>query len=115
MEGVMEALCKSGSLFEVAVPDYKQLKACHKEVRLLKELWDMIVMVSRTANPRMQVGGTLLAAPQERGLHGGNAAPGFLVFDGGARRTQDASNVPWPLSSRLPPLLPSASLTTHLF
>nr|XP_020013652.1 dynein heavy chain 17, axonemal [Castor canadensis] len=46
MEAVMEALCKSGSLFEVAVPDYKQLKACHKEVRLLKELWDMIMMVN---------------------------------------------------------------------
>lgn len=47
MESVMEALCKSASLFEVTVPDYKQLKACHKEVRLLKELWDMIVMVRR--------------------------------------------------------------------
>ncbi|ELW68256.1 Dynein heavy chain 17, axonemal [Tupaia chinensis] len=46
MESVMEALSKSGSLFEVTVPDYKQLKACHKEVRLLKELWDMIVMVN---------------------------------------------------------------------
>ncbi|XP_046533401.1 dynein axonemal heavy chain 17 [Equus quagga] len=46
MESIMEALCKSGSLFEVTVPDYKQLKACHKEVRLLKELWDMIVMVN---------------------------------------------------------------------
>ncbi|XP_059853521.1 dynein axonemal heavy chain 17 [Delphinus delphis] len=46
MEGVMEALCKSGSLFEVTVPDYKQLKACHKEVRQLKELWDMIIMVN---------------------------------------------------------------------
>lgn len=46
MEGIMEALCKSGSLFEVPVPDYKQLKACRKEVCLLKELWDMIVMVS---------------------------------------------------------------------
>ncbi|KAM4823531.1 dynein axonemal heavy chain 17 [Urocitellus parryii] len=46
MEDIMEALCKSGSLFEVTVPDYKPLKACHKEVRLLKELWDMIVMVS---------------------------------------------------------------------
>lgn len=45
----MEALCKSGSLFEVTVPDYKQLKACHKEVLLLKELWDMIVLVSDTA------------------------------------------------------------------
>ncbi|XP_025783344.1 dynein heavy chain 17, axonemal [Puma concolor] len=45
MESIMDSLCKSGSLFEVTVPDYKQLKACHKEVRLLKELWDMIVMV----------------------------------------------------------------------
>ncbi|XP_078230912.1 dynein axonemal heavy chain 17 isoform X3 [Callithrix jacchus] len=46
MEGIMEALSKSGSLFEVTIPDYKQLKACHREVRLLKELWDMIVMVN---------------------------------------------------------------------
>ncbi|XP_008590720.1 PREDICTED: dynein heavy chain 17, axonemal-like [Galeopterus variegatus] len=46
MEGIMEALSKSGSLFEVMVPDYKQLKACHREVRLLKELWDMIIMVN---------------------------------------------------------------------
>ncbi|XP_039715549.1 dynein axonemal heavy chain 17 isoform X1 [Pteropus medius] len=46
MESSMEALCKSGSLFEVTVPDYKQLKACHKEVLLLKELWDMIVLVN---------------------------------------------------------------------
>uniref|UniRef100_A0A8B9VFM5 Dynein axonemal heavy chain 17 n=1 Tax=Anas zonorhyncha TaxID=75864 RepID=A0A8B9VFM5_9AVES len=33
-------------LFEVAVPEYKQLKACHREVRLLKQLWDMIVLVN---------------------------------------------------------------------
>ncbi|XP_038597832.1 LOW QUALITY PROTEIN: dynein heavy chain 17, axonemal [Tachyglossus aculeatus] len=46
MEGAMEALSKSAGLFEVSVPDYKQLKACHKEVRLLKELWDMIVLVN---------------------------------------------------------------------
>ncbi|XP_008068583.1 dynein heavy chain 17, axonemal [Carlito syrichta] len=46
MEGMMEALSKSGSLFEVTVPDYKQLKACRREVCLLKELWDMIVMVN---------------------------------------------------------------------
>ncbi|KAL4687709.1 hypothetical protein H8959_019837 [Pygathrix nigripes] len=46
MEGIMEALSKSGGLFEVTVPDYKQLKACHREVHLLKELWDMIVVVN---------------------------------------------------------------------
>ncbi|XP_039201063.1 dynein heavy chain 17, axonemal isoform X2 [Crotalus tigris] len=50
MEKEMEALSKSASLFEVSVPDYKQLKACHKEVRLLKELWDMIVLVNESIN-----------------------------------------------------------------
>lgn len=52
MESVMEALGKSGSLFEVTVPEYKQLKVCHKEVCLLKELWDMIVMVRGSASCR---------------------------------------------------------------
>ncbi|XP_069916320.1 dynein axonemal heavy chain 17 isoform X4 [Oryctolagus cuniculus] len=46
MEDIMESLCKSGSLFEVTVPDYKQLKACHREALLLKELWDMIFTVN---------------------------------------------------------------------
>ncbi|XP_075760265.1 dynein axonemal heavy chain 17 isoform X2 [Pelodiscus sinensis] len=46
MEGEMDALSKSAGLFEVSMPDYKQLKACHKEVRLLKELWDVIVLVN---------------------------------------------------------------------
>ncbi|KAJ7315905.1 hypothetical protein JRQ81_002067 [Phrynocephalus forsythii] len=50
MEKEMEALSKSAGLFEVSVPDYKQLKACHKEVRLLKELWDMIVLVNESIN-----------------------------------------------------------------
>lgn len=53
----MEGLYKSGGLFEVAVPDYKQLKACHKEVCLLKELWDMIVMVSWAQAPTRRAGG----------------------------------------------------------
>uniref|UniRef100_A0A8C4U7P5 Dynein axonemal heavy chain 17 n=1 Tax=Falco tinnunculus TaxID=100819 RepID=A0A8C4U7P5_FALTI len=46
MECDMAALSKSARLFEVSVPEYKQLKACHREVRLLKELWDMIVLVN---------------------------------------------------------------------
>ncbi|XP_021270931.1 dynein heavy chain 17, axonemal [Numida meleagris] len=46
MESDLAALSKSAGLFEVAVPEYKQLKACHREVRLLKQLWDMIVLVN---------------------------------------------------------------------
>ncbi|XP_055971730.1 dynein axonemal heavy chain 17 [Sorex fumeus] len=46
MRSSMEALLKSGGLFEVSVPDYKQLKACHRETCLLKELWDMIFTVN---------------------------------------------------------------------
>uniref|UniRef100_H3BBD5 Dynein axonemal heavy chain 17 n=1 Tax=Latimeria chalumnae TaxID=7897 RepID=H3BBD5_LATCH len=45
LEKEMVALLRSASLFEVAVPDFKQLKTCRKETILLKELWDMIVMV----------------------------------------------------------------------
>lgn len=45
----MAALSESAELFEVLVPEYKQLKACQREVRLLKQLWDMIVLVRATA------------------------------------------------------------------
>ncbi|KAL2078484.1 hypothetical protein ACEWY4_026169 [Coilia grayii] len=44
-ETEMEALSRSASLFEVNVPDYKQLKACRKDIVLLKELWDMVLLV----------------------------------------------------------------------
>ncbi|NXX48555.1 DYH17 protein, partial [Tricholaema leucomelas] len=46
MQSDMAELSKSAGLFEVLVPEYKQLKACAKEARLLKELWDMIVLVN---------------------------------------------------------------------
>ncbi|XP_065591374.1 dynein axonemal heavy chain 17 isoform X2 [Cyrtonyx montezumae] len=46
MESDMAALSKSARLFEVAVPEYRQLKACRKEACLLKEIWDMIVLVN---------------------------------------------------------------------
>ncbi|XP_032899964.1 dynein heavy chain 9, axonemal isoform X2 [Amblyraja radiata] len=45
MEATMGAINQSASLFEVNVPDYKQLKQCRKEVHLLKGLWDMILLV----------------------------------------------------------------------
>lgn len=77
----MEALCKSGSLFEVTVPDYKQLKACHKEVLLLKELWDMIVLVSGRA-PRAGWGQASARWGPPVALSCGDATAGFLVSDG---------------------------------
>lgn len=97
MEGIMEALGKSGSLFEVPVPDYKQLKACRKEVCLLKELWDMIVMVRQGQGQGQGRGrgtqgreGTLAPAgrrarPVSFGCR--RAPAGFLVREGGTDRT----------------------------
>lgn len=41
----MTSIYESAGLFEVMVPDYKQLKQCRKELCLLKELWDMISLV----------------------------------------------------------------------
>uniref|UniRef100_A0A8C9J5L0 Dynein axonemal heavy chain 9 n=1 Tax=Piliocolobus tephrosceles TaxID=591936 RepID=A0A8C9J5L0_9PRIM len=46
MESTMASISESASLFEVNVPDYKQLRECRKEVCQLKELWDTIGMVT---------------------------------------------------------------------
>ncbi|NXS34473.1 DYH17 protein, partial [Pomatostomus ruficeps] len=46
MERDMADLATSAALFEVSVPEYKQLKTCRKELRLLKELWDMVTLVN---------------------------------------------------------------------
>ncbi|KAG8128896.1 hypothetical protein E2320_015667, partial [Naja naja] len=50
MERTMTSIYKSGDLFEVNVPDYKQLKQCRKEMCILKELWDMISIVISSMN-----------------------------------------------------------------
>ncbi|XP_038180482.1 dynein heavy chain 9, axonemal [Arvicola amphibius] len=46
MESTMATISKSADLFEVNVPDYKQLRLCRKEACQLKELWDTIGMVT---------------------------------------------------------------------
>ncbi|XP_047143157.1 dynein beta chain, ciliary isoform X1 [Hydra vulgaris] len=50
LEAEMQGLHQSASLFEVNVPDFKQLKACGKEVVMLKSLWDMIGLVLSNIN-----------------------------------------------------------------
>jgi len=45
MEKNMARMLDAAGLFEVNVPDFKQLKQCRKEIKLLKTLWDYIVMV----------------------------------------------------------------------
>ncbi|XP_061247082.1 dynein axonemal heavy chain 9 isoform X2 [Bos javanicus] len=46
MESTMASISTSASLFEVTVPDYKQLRQCRKEACRLKELWDTIGLVT---------------------------------------------------------------------
>uniref|UniRef100_A0A8C3IDJ0 Dynein axonemal heavy chain 11 n=1 Tax=Chrysemys picta bellii TaxID=8478 RepID=A0A8C3IDJ0_CHRPI len=46
LEEEMLQMQKSANLFEVVVPDYKQMKQCRKEIRLLKEVWDMSIYVT---------------------------------------------------------------------
>jgi dynein heavy chain len=36
---------KAAALFEVSTPEFKQLKACRKEICMLKVLWDQIELV----------------------------------------------------------------------
>ncbi|XP_028390419.1 dynein heavy chain 9, axonemal isoform X1 [Phyllostomus discolor] len=48
MESTMASIADTASLFEVNIPDYKQLRQCRREVCQLKELWDTIGMVTST-------------------------------------------------------------------
>ncbi len=45
MEAEMKDLKEAASLFEVSVPEFKQLQTCRREIKLLKILWDMICLV----------------------------------------------------------------------
>ena len=46
----MIRLDQSASLFEVQVPDLKQIKQCRKDIKLLKSLWDYVNIVRSTFN-----------------------------------------------------------------
>ncbi len=44
----MAKLDESAQLFELQVPDFKQIKVCRKEIKVLKALWDYISIVCST-------------------------------------------------------------------
>uniref|UniRef100_A0A6I8PBB0 Dynein axonemal heavy chain 17 n=1 Tax=Ornithorhynchus anatinus TaxID=9258 RepID=A0A6I8PBB0_ORNAN len=46
MESTMASLSAAASLFEVTLPEFKQLKQCRKEALLLKTLWDTVGVVT---------------------------------------------------------------------
>jgi len=48
MEGEMAAMVRSATMFEVVVPEYKQLKACRRELIMIRNLWDHITIVRTT-------------------------------------------------------------------
>ncbi|MGH0152203.1 UNVERIFIED_CONTAM: hypothetical protein FKN15_022155 [Acipenser sinensis] len=45
METEMQKLQDTANLFEVSVPEYKQLKQCRSDIILLKSVWDMVIFV----------------------------------------------------------------------
>ncbi|XP_032902051.1 dynein heavy chain 11, axonemal [Amblyraja radiata] len=45
LEGVTVQMQELANLFEVTVPEYKQLMQCRRDIILLKQLWDFIVYV----------------------------------------------------------------------
>ncbi|KAI4493969.1 hypothetical protein M0802_009345 [Mischocyttarus mexicanus] len=45
LECQMRDIQESASLFEVIVPEFKQLKQCRKELKMLKQLWDYVNIV----------------------------------------------------------------------
>jgi len=45
IEKMMGDLIVSAAVFEVIVPEYKQLKVCRRELAMIKQLWDYILSV----------------------------------------------------------------------
>ncbi|XP_066544120.1 dynein axonemal heavy chain 11 [Amia ocellicauda] len=45
LEAEMQKLQDTADLFEVSVPDYKQLKQCRADIILVKSVWDMVIFV----------------------------------------------------------------------
>ncbi|TGZ69565.1 hypothetical protein CRM22_003672 [Opisthorchis felineus] len=48
LERQKEELLTSAALFEVNVPEYKQVKQCRKELKQLKDLWDNIYLMGNS-------------------------------------------------------------------
>ena len=46
----LDKLLKSAVLFEVSYPDFKLIKQCRKDIKLLKQLWDYISLVRFSMN-----------------------------------------------------------------
>ena len=45
MEKEVAELQESSNLFDVTIPDYRDIKLCRREITVLKELWDIVVFV----------------------------------------------------------------------
>lgn len=45
LERQMKDIQDSASLFEVTVPEFKQLRQCRRELKMLKQLWDYVNIV----------------------------------------------------------------------
>ena len=48
MESEMAAMVTSATMFEVVVPEYKQLKACRRELIMIKNVWDHVSIIHTT-------------------------------------------------------------------
>jgi len=44
----MAAMVTSATMFEVVVPEYKQLKACRRELVMIKNVWDHVIIIHTT-------------------------------------------------------------------
>ena len=50
MEDEMAAMQESARVFEVIIPEYKQIKSCRKELPMLKTLWDYVFLTRTSIN-----------------------------------------------------------------
>ena len=55
MEKEVAELQESTNLFDVTIPDYRDIKLCRREITVLKELWDIVVFVQVRCDQNLNV------------------------------------------------------------
>lgn len=73
MEKEVAELQESTNLFDVTIPDYRDIKLCRREITVLKELWDIVFFVQ--VSSVMHITYLIISIPEEMEIQLNSSSP----------------------------------------
>lgn len=73
MEKEVAELQESTNLFDVTIPDYRDIKLCRREITVLKELWDIVLFVQ--VSSVMYITYLIISIPKEMKIQLNSSSP----------------------------------------